>query len=231
MIQFAVAIAPVCATVGSMRIMCMADIHGNADALERVLAFARSQQCTNVLVAGDLCFPGPEPLRTWKLLLSARATCVRGVSDLAVASIDPDKLSPTNDDEVERVELLRRCRVELGEVILSRLARLPTTFRMSTEDGGELLLVHGSPADPTTPLTHDMDDQELSAMLEDEGADLIICGASHVPFDRIVGVSRVIGVGSVGESPSGSVAHAVLLETSPAGVEVRRVAIPLGPQA
>jgi predicted phosphodiesterase len=209
-----------------MRILCMADIHGHADALEQVLAFGRAQRCTNVLVAGDLCFPGPEPLRTWKLLMNARAVCVRGVTDLALASVDPDTLSPANDAEAARVDLLRNSRAALGDVILSRLARLPTTFRMTLEDGGELLLVHGSPADPTTPLTHDMSDDEIRALLEDESADLIICGASHVPFDRMVGVSRIVGVGSVGESPSGPLAYAVLLETSNAGVEVRRVAIP-----
>lgn len=210
-----------------MRILCMADIHGHADALDRVLAFGQSQHCTNVLVAGDLCFPGPEPLTTWKLLMAARATCVRGVSDLALAKVDPDTLSPTNEVEAARVELLRQCRDALGDVILSRLARLPTTFRMTTEDGGELLLVHGSPADPTTPFTHDMDDDEIAALLEDESADIVVCGASHVPFDRVVGVTRIVGVGSVGESPSGSVAHAVLIETSNVGLDVRRVAIPL----
>jgi len=210
-----------------MRILCMADIHGHAIALDRVLAFGQSQQCTNVLVAGDLCFPGPQPLETWKLLQAARATCVRGVSDLAVATLDPDALHATNQVEAQRISLLRACRDALGDVILSRLSRLPTTFRMTTEDGGEILLVHGAPADPTTALTHDMSDDEIAALLEDESADLIVCGASHVPFDRIVGVSRIVGVGSVGESPSGAIAHAALIETSNVGVEVRRVAIPL----
>ncbi len=210
-----------------MRILCMADIHGHAEALERVLVFGESQQCTNVLVAGDLCFPGPKPLETWKLLMAARATCVRGVSDLALATLDPDDLTPSNDAEAARVELLRACRTALGDVILSRLARLPTSFRMTLEDGGELLLVHGSPADPTTAITPDMDDAEIGALLEDESADLIVCGASHTPFDRVLGPSRIVGVGSVGESPSGPIAHAVLIDTSPVGVEVRLIAIPL----
>lgn len=214
-----------------MRILCMADIHGHAEALEKVLAFGHAQQCTNILVAGDLCFPGPLPLETWKLLMASRATCVRGVSDLALATIDPDDLQPATPAEQSRVERLRACRAALGDVILSRLSRLPTTFRMTTEDGGELLLVHGSPADPTTALSHDMDDDEIAALLEDESADVIVCGASHVPFDRVVGVSRIVGVGSVGESPSGAVAHAAILETSNVGVEVRRVALALGREA
>jgi hypothetical protein len=34
---------------------------------------------------------------------------------------------------------------------------------MPLPDGRELLLVHGSPADPTVPITHDMTDDEVAA--------------------------------------------------------------------
>ena len=210
-----------------MRILCIADIHGHAAALDKVLVFAQLQRCTNILVAGDLCFPGPKPLDTWKLLQVARAVCVRGVSDVAIATIDPDDLNPTTPEEEARVERLRACREALGEIVLHQLSRLPTTFRMSLESGGELLLVHGCPEDPTTCITPELDDDELEALLGDETAELIVCGGSHVPFERSLGSTRVIGVGSVGESPSGPIANAVLLETTNVGVEVKLIAIPL----
>jgi len=210
-----------------MRLLCIADIHGRADALEKVLAIGKIQGCSKVLVAGDLCFPGPEPLRVWTLLTSERAHCVQGVGDRALAVVDPDSLKPSTPQEVERVQLLRATREQLGEVILACLARLPATFRMAVEDGGEILLVHGSPADPTTSMTHDMDDAELSALLGDEPADTVICGGSHVPFDRTVGTTRIINVGSVGEAPSGKIAHATIISTSSAGVEAHPMLIPL----
>jgi len=210
-----------------MRILCIADIHGHADALERVLAFGHLQGCTVVLAAGDLCFPGPEPLRTWKLLMAANAHCVQGVSDRAIASLDPDTLEPQTPEEISRVEQLRACRRELGDVILARLARLPTTFRMATEDGGEILLVHGSPADPMTAITHDMEDDDVRALMADEAADVVVCGGDHVPFERTADPSKVVGVGSVGESPTPGVAHAAILDTSAAGVHVRLVQLVL----
>ena len=43
---------------------------------------------------------------------------------------------------------MRAVRAELGDIILERLKRLPTHFRLPLEDGKELLLVHGAPADP-----------------------------------------------------------------------------------
>jgi predicted phosphodiesterase len=210
-----------------MRLLCISDIHGHAAALERVLAVGRQHQCAKVLVAGDLCFPGPEPLRTWMLLTAEHAQCVQGLADRALAVIDPSRLTPRTPQEVERVERLRTVREQLGDVILARLERLPTSFRMAVEDGGELLLVHGSPADPTTSMTHDMSDAELSALLGDDPADTVVCGASHVPFDRIVGGTRIINVGSVGESPTGDFAQATIVSTSSAGVEATPLAIPL----
>lgn len=211
-----------------MRILCIADIHGHAGPLRKVLAFGKAQGCTVVLAAGDLCFPGPEPLETWKLLMGVRAHCVQGVSDRALAMIDPDDLPIENDEQAARVERFRATREALGEVIVKRLGRLPPTFRMSLEDGGELLLVHGSPADPTTSITHDMDDEEVLALLADEPADIVVCGGSHVPFERVLEPTRVIAVGSVGESPTEGVAHAVILDTSSSGVQSQILQLVLG---
>jgi predicted phosphodiesterase len=113
---------------------------------------------------------------------------------------------------------------------LQRLRRLPTHHRVALEDGGELLLVHGSPVDPGEAMTHDMSDEELSARIGDDPADVIVCGASHVPFDRMVGGVRVVNVGSVGEAPSSSgarFAHATWLESTPRGVHVEQITVPL----
>jgi predicted phosphodiesterase len=208
-----------------MKLLCISDIHGRADLLDRVLDFGRRQACTSTLVAGDLCFPGPEPLKTWKMLMDAKAHLVRGVSDLAVGTMDPDKLKATTPEQEARLERLRACRAELGEVILTRLARLPTSFRLSLENGGELLLVHGSPRDPTTALTHDMEDDEFGGLVGDSPADIVVCGASHVPFERTYGTTRIVNVGSVGEAPSAGCAHAAVIETSNVGLEVRLITL------
>ncbi len=213
-----------------MRILCIADIHGRARPLQQVLAFGKAQGCHVVLVAGDLCFPGPEPLETWKLLMGVRAHCVQGVSDRALGAVDPDDLTVSTELERSRVQRFRAAREALGEVILKRLSRLPTTFRMSLEDGGELLLVHGSPTDPTTSITHDMEDDEVLALLGDEPADVVVCGGSHVPFERYLEPTRIIAVGSVGEAPTPGVTHAAILETSSSGVQARMLQLVLEPQ-
>ena len=71
-----------------MRLLCLSDIHGHADALAAVLATAERYGYSKILVAGDLCFPGPQPLETWRRLTQAGAVCVQGAGDRALATLD-----------------------------------------------------------------------------------------------------------------------------------------------
>ncbi len=217
-----------------MLLLCVSDIHGDLDALRAVMATAERRSFHKLLIAGDIVFPGPEPLETWRRLTAAGAVMVQGLTDRAVATLDPDALSPSTDHERERVERMQKTQDALGELILQRIRRLPTHLRVPLEDGGELLLVHGSPADPGEALTHDMSDEEISALIGDDPADVIVCGASHVPFERTVGGVRVVNVGSVGEAPGEGVrvAHATWIESTPRGLSVEQIAVPLeGPRA
>lgn len=212
-----------------MLLLCLSDVHGHLDALRAVLATAERRSFHKLLVAGDLVFPGPEPLETWRRLVAAGAVMVQGLADRAVATLDPSSLRARNEHERHRLDRMRAAQEALGELILQRIRRLPTRVRLPLEDGGELLLVHGSPLDPGEALTHDMSDAEINALIGDDPADVVVCGASHVPFDRIVGGVRIVNVGSVGEAPgAGSrVAHATWIESTPGGISVDSIAVPL----
>lgn len=219
-----------------MRLLCLSDIHGHADSLAAVLAVAERRGYSKILVAGDLCYPGPQPLETWRRLTQVQAVCVQGVGDRALATLDISRVVPRSDHERDRLERLSEVRTDLGQLILARLSRLPQTFRLGLEDGSELLLVHGSPVDPTEPFSHDMSDEEMMALLGDDPADIVVCGGSHVPFDRWVQGVRIINVGSVGEAPggrglTGGHADATLIETNKGGIEVEQFVVPLGKAA
>jgi len=211
-----------------MRLLAISDIHGHADALGAILAAADRVGYDRLLVAGDLCFPGPEPLAVWRRLKQAGAVIVQGVSDRAVAAIDPELIRPKSPEEAERRERLRFVRAELGAGILAELAALPTSARLPLPDGGELLLVHGSPADPLEPMSHEMTDDELRALLGDDPADVIVCGGSHLPFDRDVMGVRIVNVGSVGESCAPGFANAVVIDVSGTKLDALPLNVPLG---
>lgn len=202
-----------------MRFLCISDIHGHASALRAVLSEAKNRSFDQVVCCGDLLFPGPEPLATWKLLLEHGALCVQGVGDAAIASLDPDSLKAETPEQVARLERLQNVHDEIGELILARLARLSSSIRLPLESGHEMLVVHGSPMDPTEPMSADMDDDELNALLGDDPADVVVCGGSHVPFVRQVGDTRIVNVGSVGESPTPGVAHGTIVASS--SIEIR----------
>jgi diadenosine tetraphosphatase ApaH/serine/threonine PP2A family protein phosphatase len=161
---------------------------------------------------------------------------VQGVGDKALATLDPDEIAPRSDHERARIDRMRDVQEELGELILERLKRLPTHVRIPLEDGRELLLVHGSPADPAEAITHDMSDDEVDALLGDDPADIVVCGMSHVPFDRAIADVRIVNVGSVGEAPGGGrgshrFAHATWIESTPQGVTVEQISVPLPAEA
>jgi predicted phosphodiesterase len=214
-----------------VRFLCISDIHGHVRALEAVLHEAELRGWDQLVVCGDLCFPGPEPLDVWKTLVQKRALCVQGLGDRALAVVDPSKLSATTEVERARIERLRQVHAELGEIIIARLGKLPQIARLPIESGHSLLVVHGSPADPTEPFTMDMSDDELVSLLGEEPGDIIICGGSHVPFDRHVADVRIVNVGSVGEAPGGGYANATIVETSTLGIKVTQFDVQLPREA
>jgi predicted phosphodiesterase len=209
-----------------MRFLCLSDIHGHAEALQAVLVEAERRGFERVLVAGDLCFPGPAPLAVWKLLMSVNATFVPGLTDRALASLDLVAVRPSTPHERERLERLRATREELGELILARLAKAAPVVRIPLQNADELVLVHGSPHDPSEGMSHEMSDEELSALIGDDPADVIVCGMTHVPFERHVCGVQIVNAGSVGEAPGGA-AHGTLLRVLPTGYEIESFAVPI----
>ncbi len=227
-----------------MLLLCLSDVHGNLDALRAVLATAEKRSFHKLLVAGDLVFPGPyadyvpgTALETWRRLTAAGAVMVMGVTDRALLTLDAENIQPRSEHEKRMLDRVLEVRRELGDLVLQRMRRLPTHARIPLEDGGELLLVHGSPSDPAEAISHDLDDDEVSALLGDDPADVIVCGMSHVPFTRELGDLKIVNVGSVGEAPDGAVqvgsvkrprvAHAAWLETTPGSLILEHITVPL----
>lgn len=210
-----------------MRFLCISDIHGNATALEKILAEGDALGFDQLIVCGDLCFPGDGALEVWKTLVARKALCVQGVGDRALSRVNPDDLPARTDEARERIEQLRSVRNQLGEIILARLGKLPPIARLPLESGHTMLVVHGSPGDPTDSFTRDMSEDELLARLGDEPGDLIICGSSHEQFDGFVADVRIASVGSVGEAPGGTHAYGALVESNQGGFDVTMLAVPL----
>ena len=198
----------------------LSDQHGNLLALDAVLLELERLEVRRVYVAGDLLLGGDDPLGVWQRLQAIAATCTRGPSDMALASVDPTSLLPVDDEQRRRAREFAQTRAAIGDLVAERLRRLPEQQRIPLLDGREVLMVHGSPADPNTEISHDLGDDEVLALLDDDPADIIVCGATHVPFQRTVGEYHVVNVGSVGAAPEGQIAHYTVLTPRMSGADI-----------
>lgn len=210
-----------------MRFLCLSDIHGNKEALDAILKEGDLLGFDQIVVCGDICYPGTGALAVWQTLVKRRALCVQGLGDRALASVDPDAIPAQSAEAKEKLERLRAIRAELGELILAHMKKLPSMARLPLESGHTMLVVHGSPGDPTETLTRDMTEEELVARLGDEPGDLVICGSSHEQFDGIVADVRIASVGSVGEAPGGTHAYGAIVESNQGGFDVTMLSVPL----
>ncbi len=189
----------------------LSDVHGNLRALNAVLEDLERREISAIFVAGDLLFGGDEPLEVWKRLREVDARCVRGLSDTALFMVDPNTLSPGNDEERSMADRFISTRKLLGDLVVERIRRMPERLRIPMVDGSEIVMVHGSPSDPSREITHDMEDREIAALIDDDPADIVVCGGSHVPFRRELEGVFVVNVGSVGAAPEGRTAHYTIL--------------------
>jgi predicted phosphodiesterase len=139
---------------------------------------------------------------------------------LALGSVDPGSLVPIDNEQRKQARLFADTRAAIGDLVAERLRRLPEQQRIPLIDGREVLMVHGSPADPGREISHDLSDDEILALLDDDPADIIVCGSTHVPFQRAVEEYHVVNVGSVGAAPEGQVAHYTVLTPRMSGADI-----------
>lgn len=210
-----------------MRFLCISDIHGNAEALHKILKEGDARGFDQLIVCGDICFPGQGALEVWKTLIQRNAICVQGLSDRALANVNPDTLKATTPKAQERLQRLRELKAELGEIIVARLGKLPTTVRLPLESGHTMLIVHGSPGDPSESLSREMTEEELIARLGDEPGDLVVCGSSHEQFEGTVADVDIVSVGSVGECPGNTHVLGALIHSTQTGYSVTMLSVPL----
>ena len=203
----------------------LSDVHGNLAALDAVASELRRRDVGLVFVAGDLLLGGDEPAEVFKRLQQLNAACVRGISDTAMIRVDPKSLRPADIEQQERALVFSSTLRAVGELALKFLEKLPERLRIPLIDGTEIVMVHGAPGDPSAEMSHFMSDDELRTLLDDDPADIVVCGATHVPFQRTVDAVRVVNVGSVGAAPEGRVAHFTIIDPRIDGSVIEQTAI------
>lgn len=178
------------------RIAALYDIHGNLPALEAVLAEVEGANVDCIVVGGDV-LPGPTPRETLRCLLDLRMPVqfIRGNGESAVlahrAGRDLGKLPEQARQAVQWVA------GQLDTVDEHEITRWPATLRVTVAGLGEVLFCHATPRNDTEIFTRVTPEDRLAPIF-DIGVPLVVCGHTHMQFDRKVGATRVVNAGSVG---------------------------------
>ena len=180
-----------------MRVAAVYDIHGNLPALEAVLRDIRQAEVELVVVGGDVV-PGPMPRETLMCLLDL---------DIPVQFIqgncEIDALAEMAGTGAVRVpeqfrDIMRWSAQQLYPKYEQLLASWAKTFRVEVDGLGEVLFCHATPRDDNEIFTRLTEEERLSPIFEGLNVALVVCGHTHMQFDRMVGSIRVVNAGSVG---------------------------------
>jgi putative phosphoesterase len=181
-----------------MRIAAIYDIHGHLPALEAVLREIEQERPDLIVVGGDVAAgPLPRPTIERLMALAPQAHFVRGNADRElVAAFDglpPDpKLPQAAKDQIAwSVGQLDR---EHRDFLASFTP--PATF--SIAGLGDAVFCHGSPRDEDEIITARTTDERLARIVAAVRQPLVVCGHTHMQFDRRLGGTRVVNAGSVG---------------------------------
>jgi predicted phosphodiesterase len=162
-------------------------VHGNPAALEAVLAEAGD---ATLVFGGDYAW-GPFPAETVDRIRSLDALAIRGNADR----------DPGDDWVVE----------QLGDERFDWLQTLPEKIALDVDGVGRVLFCHGSPRSDEEIILRTTPDEWLREMVADVEADVVVCGHTHMQFDRVVDGIRVVNAGSVGLAYGAPGAHWLVL--------------------
>ena len=184
-----------------MRVAALYDIHGNLPALEAVLSEVEREAPDLILVGGDAIL-GPMPRETLDrvVALQGRARVIRGNTDREIVDII-DGASMLRDTAGVDDVLVRRFEWAADQITEAQrdvLASLPETVFLEVDGLGRTLFCHGSPRSDDEIITRLTPTERLGEMLAAVAEDVIVCGHTHVQFDRAHGGKRIVNAGSVG---------------------------------
>jgi predicted phosphodiesterase len=139
-----------------------------------------------IVVGGDICAGGEQPSETLTRLrgLGDRVAWVRGNAD---RELYPGESGVVPESFVEET------RGRLSEEEIAFLHALPPTQRV-----GEVLYCHASPRNDLDIFTERTPEERIAFLFDGLDVPTVVCGHTHMQFERAIGGVRVVNAGSVG---------------------------------
>jgi putative phosphoesterase len=180
-----------------MRVAALYDIHANLPALEAVLEEVRRAEVQQIVVGGDV-LPGPMPGETLTRLLrlDVPVQFIYGNGEVAVLEQMAGRQPGAVPEQYRPI--IRWTAQQLDAEHERWLRAWPKTLRLAIPDLGEVLFCHATPQNENDCFTSRTPEHRLLPIFKGINADVVVCGHTHMQFDRIVGKIRVLNAGSVG---------------------------------
>ena len=180
-----------------MPVAAIYDIHANLPALEGVLEDIRRAKADRIVVGGDV-LPGPMPRETMQCLLGLEIPVqfIHGNGDREVLArmrgIEtggvPEKFRGVIDWTAQQLQPEHE----------QLLAAWPSTLQLDIDGLGSVLFCHATPRNDTEIFSRTTPEDRLLPVFAGVQANVVVCGHTHMQFDRKVGATRVLNAGSVG---------------------------------
>lgn len=195
-----------------MRVAALYDIHGNLPALEVVLEEIAHENVDLVVVGGDVV-AGPMPRETLETLLalSIPVQFIQGNAESEVLRQMEGQPAGTVPESV--LPLIRWVAGQLEPAHRKVMTSWPLTLQLEIEGLGEVLFCHATPRNNTEIFTRLTPEERLVPVFANARASLVVCGHTHMPFDRRIGSIRMVNAGSVGMPYGEPGAHWLLLDS------------------
>ena len=171
-----------------MQVAALYDVHGNPPAIDAVLA-EMSDEAT-ILVGGDVA-AGPYPAEALERLrsLGERVRWIRGNADR--------ELSP-GEEGLAPADVIGWVRDQLSDEQIAFLHGLPERVELDVAGVGRVLFCHATPQNDTDIFLEDTPEERVAPSFAGVAADVVVCGHTHMQFDREIAGIRVVNAGSVG---------------------------------
>lgn len=181
------------------------DIHANMPALATVLADMDARELANRYCLGDLVGYGVQPNEVVAAVRALGVPVIMGNYDDGVGRENDDCGCAYKDPVAE--SLGKRSIAWTNEHTTAENKAYLRTFVPSIPlrlGGLRVLLVHGSPRKINEYLYEDRPAAGMERIMDAVGADVLVCGHTHLPYHRVLPSGRhIVNAGSVGKPKDG----------------------------
>jgi len=201
-----------------MRIAALYDIHGNLPALEAVLRELKTERADRIVIGGDV-IPGPMPRECLDAVfaLDVPARFIIGNGDRESVAANRGTMSSIIP------AFFREAMEWNGKQLSAEDERIidawPLITRITVDGIGDVVFCHATPRNDTEVFLSTTDSSKLTPIFDPLDASVLVCGHTHMQFDRQIGRTRVINAGSVGMPFQKPGAYWLLIGP---GIELRR---------